>query len=273
MARDEVLNFPGRKWMMRKPRNSPSKSLRVIAGFATAAVRDEASDLDIVAAIDESSTSGTIIMLSRRNLILTAFWIIAFIIALLLDDRIAYWVHTSGLGKAVEGKWWAQIIKVPGDFGFTIAVAALLAIFKQIQPRQAVFVVLASVVSGTNALVKWMVGRFRPYKFPGSDGLFPFHFHPLFHGLPGLFNQHDLCFPSGHECTAGALATAMVLVWPRGAWIFIVLAILVGIERPAENAHYASDVIGAMGFAIVLTVLLHKALAGWLQPTQKWVDA
>jgi membrane-associated phospholipid phosphatase len=211
--------------------------------------------------------------MSKRSLILTGFWIIAFVIALSLDDRIAYWVHTSGLGKHIEGRWWAQVIKEPGEFGFTIAVALLLAILKQIRPKQALFAVLAGIASGTNALVKWIVGRFRPYKLPGTDGLHPFQFHPFWHGIPGLFNQHDLCFPSGHECTAGALATAMVLVWPRGAGVFVVLAIFVGVERPAENAHYVSDVIGAVGFSVLLTVLLYKALAGWLQPAQKLGDA
>jgi len=206
--------------------------------------------------------------MTRRTHILTAFWIIAFIIALYLDYPIAHWVHTSGFGKQVEGKWWAQIIKEPGEFGFTIAVALLLAIIKQIKPKQAVFVILAGIASGSNALVKWIVGRFRPYKLSGTSGLHPFELRPFFHGLAGLFNQHDLCFPSGHECTTAALATAMVLVWPRGAWVFVILAILVGIERPAENAHYASDVVGAVGFAMLLTVLLYRVLGDWMKPVE-----
>ncbi len=206
---------------------------------------------------------------------LAGIWIVAFVAALLLDYPIAHWVHASGFGKRVEGQWWAQAIKAPGDIRFTIGVAIFLAMFRQIRPKQAMFVILAGAVGGANPLVKWIVGRFRPYKFPltGQNELHPFWVHPFWHGLPGLFNQHDLCFPSGHACIAGALATAMVLVWRRGAWFFLLLAVAVGIERPAENAHYASDVIGAFGFVILTTTLLHKALSGWLHPVQTQVQA
>jgi membrane-associated phospholipid phosphatase len=212
--------------------------------------------------------------MSKRPLILTALWIIAFVVALSLDAPIASWVHNSGFGKHVEGTRWAQVIKEPGEFRFTILVAVLLLVAKQIQWRQAVFVLLSGIVSGVNFLVKWIVGRSRPYKIPGTSDLrpLPFELHPFWHGLYGLFHQRDLCFPSGHECTAAALATAIFLTWRPGAWMFIVLAILVGIERPAENAHYASDVIGAVGFASLGTTLLHKALAGWLKPAQKLVE-
>jgi membrane-associated phospholipid phosphatase len=211
--------------------------------------------------------------MSKRTVILIATWIIAFFIALSVDYPVAHWVHTSGFGKHVEGKWWAQVIKEPGEFRFTVIIAGILLLARQIRPKQAVFVVLAGVVSGANSLVKWLVGRTRPYKLPGTYELKPFTLHPFWHGLSGLFNQHDLCFPSGHECTAGAMAVAVFLIWPRGAWVFIVLAIAVGIERPAENAHYVSDVIGAVGFAMLGTVLLYKALAGWLQPAEKLGDS
>jgi membrane-associated phospholipid phosphatase len=211
--------------------------------------------------------------MSKRAFILIAIWIIAMIIALFLDYPIAHWVHTSGFAKHVEGKGWAQIIKEPGEFGFTLAAAALLLLFRQIKLKQAAFVALAGIASGANAIVKWIAGRYRPYKFPMSPGLHPFSFRPFFHGLTGLFHEHDLCFPSGHECTAAALATAMVFVWRRGSWVFVLLAIFVGIERPAENAHYLSDVIGAVGFAVLTTTFLHRAFWNWLHPVRIQVQA
>jgi membrane-associated phospholipid phosphatase len=208
--------------------------------------------------------------MSKRIVLLTATWIIAFVVALSLDYPIAYWVHTSGFGKQVMGKWWAEAIKIPGTFAFTAGVAVLLAILRKIRWKQAVFLVLAGIVVGANPLIKWMAGRWRPYKFPGTDAneLRPFAFRPFAHGFSGLFNQHDLCFPSGHECEAAALAVAMIFVWRGGAWVFVLLAILVGIERPAENAHYASDVVGAVGFAMLTTALLHKALSNWMTPNE-----
>jgi membrane-associated phospholipid phosphatase len=209
----------------------------------------------------------------RHWFILFTLWAIALLVALSLDFRIAQAVHSSGLGRRVEGKGWAQVIKEPGEFQFTIAVSVMLALARRIRWKQAIFVLLAGVASGTNFILKWVVGRYRPYKLPSMPGLHPFEFLPCGHGLHGLFNQHDLCFPSGHECTAATLATAMVLVWPRGAWVFVMLAVCVGIERPAENAHYASDVIGAAGFAMLTTTLLHRLLWGWLHPVQTQAQA
>jgi membrane-associated phospholipid phosphatase len=44
--------------------------------------------------------------------------------------------------------------------------------------------------------------------------------------------------------------------------------LLVGIERVAENAHFASDVVGAAGFAVLTTSLLHRLMRNWMRPPQ-----
>ena len=119
--------------------------------------------------------------MNKRTVILVAIWTIAFFVAVGLDYPIANWVHTSGFGKQVEGKWWAQVIKEPGEFRFTVAIALLLMFAKQINPKQATFIILAGVISGLNALVKWIVGRSRPYKLPGTHALRPFELHPFWH--------------------------------------------------------------------------------------------
>jgi membrane-associated phospholipid phosphatase len=209
------------------------------------------------------------IMRAKRSFILTASWAIAFIIALFIDAPVARFDQVSGLARFVEGKGWAQVIKAPGVIWFTFVVALLLLLVGQVNWKQMLFVMLAGVVSGTNGMVKWIVGRTRPYKLPDTQALQPFELHPFWHGLHGLFNQHDLCFPSGHECTAGALAVAVWLVWFRGRWIFLTIAVLVGIERVAENAHFASDVVGAAGFALLTTTLLFQAMRNWMQPVHK----
>ncbi len=190
---------------------------------------------------------------------------LAMVIALFLDRSIASAVHESGLGRLVEGKKWAEAIKEPGVIWFTVAVAGLLLIARQIHWKQAIFVLLCGVVSGVNGLVKWIVGRTRPFKLPGTSELRPFELHPFWHGLRGFAHQKDLCFPSGHACTAAALAAAMFVVWPKGWWIFLMLAVMVGIERVVENAHYASDVVGAMGLAILGTYVVYQRLGGWMR--------
>ena len=206
--------------------------------------------------------------MNLRTTFLSLSWLLVFAIALALDTPIARSVHESGLYRKVEGKPWAQVLKEPGEIRFTAGVAVLLLICRQIRIRQSLFILLSGVLSGANGLIKWIVGRTRPYKIPGTQALRPFEFHPFWHGMRGFATQHDLCFPSGHGCTAFALMTALFFVWRRGWWIFLILAVLVGTERVIENAHYTSDVIAAAGFALLCTSLLYQAMQDWVQPAK-----
>jgi len=214
--------------------------------------------------LTREAASGGKMLMSKRTLILTASWTIAFIVALLLDARVAEFARASGCARALEGSTLAKVIKIPGTIWFTLPVAMLLWLFRRAGWKCSSFVVFASILSGTNGLVKWIVGRTRPFKLPGTHDLRPFEFHPFWHGISGLLHQRDLSFPSGHECTAAALAAAVAVVWPRGAWPFICLAVLVGIERVAENAHYLSDVVAAAGFSMLCVSLLNRVLTDWM---------
>lgn len=155
---------------------------------------------------------------------------------------------------------WPEILKSPGDFRFNLAVAFLLVIARQINWKQGLFVVVVGILSGLNSLIKWMVGRYRPFKAPGPIQPRPFHLEPFWHGFQGLFKQGPLSFPSGHESTAFALAVALLIVWPRGGWIFVLIALCTGLERIAENAHYPSDVIGAIWLGAVCAVALRSTV-------------
>ncbi len=202
---------------------------------------------------------------SRNNLLLAAIWTIAFCVALCVDAPVAGWVHASGLAVHVQrAQWWPMLLKAPGDFRFNLYVVAILVIARQIRWKQGIFVILAGVLSGGNFLIKWMVGRNRPFKPPGTTLPQPMQLHPFPGGIHGLFHeQRDLSFVSGHACTSFALAAALVVVCPRWGWIFIIIATLTGIERIIENAHYCSDVIGGMGFAMVCVMVLNKCIGKW----------
>ena len=99
----------------------------------------------------------------------------------------------------------AQILKLPGNFTFTFAAVILLVLVKQIDWRQAGFVIFAATISGLHVFLKWTVGRTRPYKLPSSIQPRPFELHPFRDGLYGFFHQTNLSFPSGHACIAAAL--------------------------------------------------------------------
>lgn len=194
---------------------------------------------------------------------------IAFIIAIFLDAPVAEFMRSSGVARFIHAaRWWPEAIKAPGNFWFAVTIAVLLWLFRKAGWKASLFVILAGMLGGINALIKWMVGRTRPFKLPG-EGLRPFEFHPFWHGWYGLWNQKDLSFPSGHECEAFALAAAICIVWPRGGWFLICWAALVGLERICENAHYCSDVVAAIGISIAGVALLHLALADWMKLPRK----
>jgi len=64
-------------------------------------------------------------------------------------------------------------------------------------------------------------------------------------------------FPSGHSATAAGLAAALVWKYPRGTWLFLLLAASAAAQRIATSAHYPSDVFmgAALGLACAAAVL------------------
>jgi membrane-associated phospholipid phosphatase len=183
---------------------------------------------------------------TRRTIPLLALWLLAFGVALLADRPVAEWVHRQGWDA--HRSWSAAhrainfVLKIPGEYLFTLAVAIAVALFHPSRWRAGGFVALAGVVSGINGLVKWVVGRHRPVP---EVGIHPFDFRPFEGGLHGLFAAKNLCFPSGHACLAFATAAAVGLVLPKWRYWLYALAVLVAVERVLENAHYVSDVVGA----------------------------
>ncbi len=183
---------------------------------------------------------------------------------MLLDRRVALAVQDSGIDSMMRGKWYAEVLKTPGTFWFTIVVAITAFISRRLSLPEVLFVTLAGISSASNVIVKWIVGRTRPFKLPGDDGPYPFHLQPLWHGIRGLFTETNLSFPSGHACTAFALATAICLLRPRWSRFFFVVAVAVSAERVMENAHYFSDTVGAAGIGAAGAIIVHRLMRRWL---------
>jgi membrane-associated phospholipid phosphatase len=203
---------------------------------------------------------------ARFAAILVAAWCVAFAVALCVDAPVAAWVRSSGTGAAVAASHWSWWVKLPGGFPFTAVVVGLLWLARRVDGRGAVFVIAVAAMAGLNVIPKWIVGRTRPFKLPipVADQPRPFQLHPFHNGLRGLFHEVNLSFPSGHECTAFALAAAVWFAWRPGSWVLLALAAAVGVERVVENAHYASDVIGAVGFAGGCAWVAWLVLGGWI---------
>ena len=205
--------------------------------------------------------------MSRARVVLIASWFVAFVVALTVDAPVARWARATGVAHAVETSHWSRWVKVPGDFWFTAAVVGLLMALRRIDGRRAVFVFAAAAFGGLNFALKWAAGRTRPFKLPGPIAAQPrpFDLHPLPRGLVGLFWQpKDLSFPSGHAATAFALAAAVWVVYRPAAWPLLAAAAAVAVERVLENAHYASDVVAAIGLAMLGTWAARTALWRWV---------
>jgi len=173
-------------------------------------------------------------------------WAPALGVVFLLDRPVADWVRHAPLFHRSD--WFVPILKLPGNFLFTLAVCALLALFHRKRWRAALPLLISGPIVGlVYMFLKWAVGRRRPVIVDA-----PFDFHPFAHGLMGLVHaESGLSFPSGHATLAFATATCLTAVMPRGAGAFFVVACAVGAERILENAHYVSDVVAGAGLGIV----------------------
>jgi membrane-associated phospholipid phosphatase len=172
-------------------------------------------------------------------------WVLAFAVALLLDQRVADGV--AGHARDVKFSPIVRVIKLPGWYPFTLIVAAAVALF---HPRRWTG---AGLIAGSGALaglfyavLKWSVGRLRPIV-----RVSPFEIHPFAGGFDGLIHGHNLSFPSGHTCLAFATAATLAHLLPRARWSFYALACIVAAERVLEEAHYLSDVVAAAAIGIV----------------------
>jgi undecaprenyl-diphosphatase len=97
---------------------------------------------------------------------------------------------------------------------------------------------------------------------PGAlSELSPYTLAPF--GFQGSWNS----FPSGHSTTMGALAALAAHLWPRGKWIAIAVALIVGISRVIVAKHYPSDVIAGLALGAVLSVwMLNRWQAAGAMP-------
>ncbi|MFI5380900.1 MAG: phosphatase PAP2 family protein [Tepidisphaerales bacterium] len=168
-----------------------------------------------------------------------------FIVALFADRPVAVWVRDSGLGATVKATWWAEVVKEPGEFRLACAVAVSLVVLRVLDWRQGVFIGLAGVMGIINDLLKWIVGRHRPFTFrlEHIDEAIPWNVIPFRTGVPLGKLTSNLSFASGHATASFATATALAILLPRWRWLFYGLAMLTALERVAENAHWASDVV------------------------------
>lgn len=167
----------------------------------------------------------------------------------ILDDLTAW--GDDGLGRLfAEGAYWAG----HGAVQITLCILWLLAA-KYYRAKTEFYhgaAGLAAVI-GSGIIVqilKHLVGRARPrMTLPPWE-----HIGPSF--------DSDLhSFPSGHTTTSFALAAVLASRFPRQAWIFYLIAGLVGVGRVVGGSHYPSDVLAGAILGLVV---------GWVLADTAW---
>ena len=174
----------------------------------------------------------------------------------LLDRPAALWAH--GLPAQVVG--WFKVVSGFGNSGPHLAGLALAYPLLRWRLRLAVaaqrvlYAFVAVAASGLAAdVLKVIAGRWRPIALFAESPHYGFAFFSYGY-------QHN-SFPSGHATTAGALACALMLVFPRLQIAWFALAVLIAISRVVVGAHYPADVLAGLWLGVVVAHAL--STSGW----------
>lgn len=186
-----------------------------------------------------------------------------FSVALVLDVPLSNWAHYSGLaGWLKNQRLLAHLVRIPGHFVFfTLPVCLVIFVSEWARGirrgpalwRKPAIVLLAGILSAVNAPLKWMIGRIRPF-----HGVPPFELHPFKVGLLNV--EASFSFPSGDVTLAVAMSASLTMVLPRFWPLWWTLAVLVALERIAENAHYPSDTVAGAALGITVAMLAKKII-------------
>lgn len=180
---------------------------------------------------------------------------------------------------SVEARAWdlpgdlTKAINLSEAFAHGIGVCVILgAVFLiAVQRRRAVC--LAILITASSGLIahglKSCFVRIRPYaaneifvegsapavtwQTHAEDSNPPLNVHPTPRpkdGVPYSFwDARQRSFPSGHAATAWGLAIGLSLMFPRGSWLFGILALAASMQRLTSGAHFPSDIMAGATIA------------------------
>jgi undecaprenyl-diphosphatase len=183
----------------------------------------------------------------------------------LLDRPAALWAHGLGHGAV---KLFKRVTVLGSSVPYLVATALLAPLLhwgfgRARAARRALFVFVAVAVSGLAVdVAKVLFGRWRPKALFEDPARYGFDF--LSYGY--VHNS----FPSGHAATAGAVACALTLLFPRWAALWLGAGALVAASRVVVGAHYPGDVVAGFWFGAVVALAL--AGARWFRDAVAGAD-
>lgn len=203
-------------------------------------------------------------MSGRKLGLLALLWLVLLGAAAAVDKPVAEAVDRTSIPEQLQGKdklkRVARVWKEPGVYRFWIVVAGVVLVATRWDGRKWAMVMLGAGVGLHNTIIKWIVGRTRPFKLPPEDKALPFVLHPFRGGWQGLFHEQNLSFPSGHASVSFAGATVLAILFPRWRWLFFALAASICVERVLELGHWTSDTVAGAGISFFLVQWLWRAV-------------
>jgi len=101
-------------------------------------------------------------------------------------------------------------------------------------------------------LAKNLIGRARPSTLTGDD---------IWVSAPFADRYDFAAFPSGHATTAGALAIALGLLFPRFRVFFWLAGAWIAVSRPALGVHFPSDMLAGFLFGAAFSYVYARSFA------------
>jgi membrane-associated phospholipid phosphatase len=204
--------------------------------------------------------------------------LVAIVLSATADRWVAQAVTDRDFASQVRRSIWigplefsiGDLFKWPGEPETLLLVAVGAVVFTRRSPRwhAGLVIVLCGLPSLINSLLKWVVGRGRPFRLPGQlqpiAELQPFHFAPFTLGPAGKTSVPNLCFPSGHAALAFATATALSLLFPRWRWAFYAIAAINSVGRFMDASHWVSDCVAGAALGMGGALWVHRLLRGRL---------
>ncbi len=77
-------------------------------------------------------------------------------------------------------------------------------------------------------------------------------------GIIPLHSEMGFSFPSEHMAVFTAIAVAMFLINKKAGFIFLIIAILIGLSRVVIGVHYPLDILGGLFVGMLVGLLFIK---------------
>ncbi len=191
---------------------------------------------------------------TRLYLAGATLWLLAGVAVFTLDGPFARYDAGGVPGDLL------RLVQLSEVFAHGMGVGMILIAMWVLDPHRRLHVPrvagLAYLAGLTANVCKLLVTRQRPKAFDLSEAVVS-----SFRGIPGNAGSSELqSFPSGHAATAFGLAFALSLTYPRGRYLFALLAVLAASQRVLSGAHFLSDTLAGAGIACFVAAVLRERL-------------